>query len=94
MDSLIACKKSMATNGFLRVQWMQLGWLPLVTPSTRVTRVAQPPPVSIWMEAQQGLHGVFVVLESEVLPRLLEVGTALNKTAPNFSEIQKACPAQ
>jgi hypothetical protein len=30
------------------------------------------------MEAQQGLHGVFVVLESEVLPRLLEVGTAMN----------------
>ena len=26
------------------------------------------------MEAQQGLHGVFVVLESEVLPRLLESG--------------------
>ena len=24
------------------------------------------------MEAQQALHGVFVVLESEVLPRLLE----------------------
>ena len=76
----------MATNGFLRVQWMQLGWLPLVTPSSyaTVSCVAQPSPVSIWMEAQQGLHGVFVVLESEVLPRFLEVGTALNKTARNF----------
>lgn len=43
-----------------------------------VSCVAQPSPVSLWMEAQQGLHGVFVVLESEVLPRLLEVGTAMN----------------
>ena len=93
MDSLIACKKSMANNGFVRVQWMQLGWQLGNTQQMPVSCVAQPSPVSLWMEAQQGLHGVFVVLESEVLPRLLE-SSRNSHEQPLFSEIQKACPAQ